>query len=257
MRFISQGECTMNGRFHRRSIAVALAALFFVSASGSADEQSFLPNMLRFANPTGVAATFSTAGKIDLTGPFFQSLGTNGRACVSCHQPSTGWTVTPANVQARFDATDGTDPIFRTNDGSNSPAADVSTLEARRAAYSMLLSKGLIRVGIGIPQNAEFSLMSVDDPYGHASASELSLFRRPLPSTNLKFLSTIMWDGRETFKDPVSQDCILGTANCFASLHFNLVDQSNSATMGHAQAAQPLTAEQREAIVTFEMGLFT
>ena len=29
----------MNGRFHRRSIAVALAALFFVSASGSADEQ--------------------------------------------------------------------------------------------------------------------------------------------------------------------------------------------------------------------------
>ena len=27
--------------------------------------------------------------------------------------------------------------------------------------------------------------------------------------------------------------------------------------MGHAQAAQPLTVEQREAIVTFEMGLFT
>src|SRR6266536_1527265 len=253
----SEGGHNMNRRFQRRHLAVALAALFFVSASGTAGEQSFLSGMLPFANPTGVAATFATAGKVDLTGPFFQSLGTNGRACVSCHQASTGWTITPANVQARFDATDGTDPIFRTNDGSNSPAADVSTLEARRAAYSMLLSKGLIRVGIGIPQNAEFALMSVDDPYGHASASELSLFRRPLPSTNLKFLSTIMWDGRETFKDPVSQDCILGTANCFASLHFNLVDQSNSATMGHAQAAQPLTTDQREAIVTFEMGLFT
>ena len=206
----------MNGRFHRRSIAVALAALFFVSASGGADEQSFLPNMLRFANPTGVAATFSTAGKIDLTGPFFQSLGTNGRACVSCHQPSTGWTVTPANVQARFDATAGTDPIFRTNDGSTSPNADVSTLEARRAAYSMLLSKGLIRVGIGMPpnqfvSNAEFELIAVDDPYGYASAGELSLFRRPLPSTNVKFLSTVMADGRETFKDPASQDCVLGT----------------------------------------------
>ena len=46
---------------------------------------------------------------------------------------------------------------------------------------------------------AEFELTSVDDPYGYASAAELSLFRRPLPTTNLKFLSAVMWDGRETF----------------------------------------------------------
>ncbi len=51
---------------------------------------------------------------------------------------------------------------------------------------------------------AEFELVAVDDPYGHASAQDLSLFRRPLPATNLKFLSTVMWDGRETFKDPAS-----------------------------------------------------
>ena len=252
----------MNRRFQRRHLAVALAALFFVSASGTAGEQSFLPNMLRFANPTGAAATFSTAGKVDLTGPFFQSLGTNGRACVSCHQPSTGWTITPANVQARFDATDGTDPVFRTNDGSISPNADVSTLEARRAAYSMLLNKGLIRIGIGMPPNqfvstAEFELIAVDDPYGYASASELSLFRRPLPSTNLKFLSTVMADGRETFKDPASHDCILGTTTCFASIHFDLADQANSATTGHAQAAQTLATAQREAIFVFETTLFT
>jgi hypothetical protein len=247
----------MNRRFQRRHLAVVLAALFIASAPGTAGEQSFLPSMLPFANTTGVAATFSTIGKVDLTGPFFESLGTNGRACVSCHQPGAGWTVTPQNIQARFDATDGTDPIFRTNDGSNSPTADVSTLEARRAAYSMLLRKGLIRIGIGIPQNAEFDLVSVDDPYRFASASELSLFRRPLPSTNLRFLSTVMWDGRETFKDAASQDCILGTTNCFASLHFNLADQSNAATTGHAQAAQPLTTAQREAIVGFETTLFT
>ena len=197
------------------------------------------------------------AGKVDLTGPFFQSLGTNGRACVSCHQPSTGWTITPRNVQARFDVTGGTDPVFHTNDGSNSPHADVSTLEARRAAYSMMLSKALIRVGIGIPANAEFVLDAVDDPYGHASASDLSLFRRPLPSTNLRFLSTLMWDGRETFRDPASQDCILGTSNCFASMHFDLADQSNAATTAHAEAAQALTSAQREAIVAFEMTLFT
>src|SRR5256886_14036472 len=143
----------MNRRFQRRHLAVALAALFIAGAPGAAGDQSFLPSMLPFANTTGVAATFSTVGKVDLTGPFFQSLGTNGRACVSCHQPSTGWTVTPANVRARFEATAGTDPIFRTHDGSTSPNADVSTLEARLAAYSMLLSNGLIRVRIGLPHN--------------------------------------------------------------------------------------------------------
>jgi hypothetical protein len=70
----------------------------------------------------------------------------------------------------------------------------VSTIDARRVAYRMLLNKGLIRVGIGIPANAEFELIAVDDPYHYASAAELSLFRRPLPTTNLKFLSTVMWD---------------------------------------------------------------
>jgi hypothetical protein len=247
----------MKRQIQHRRVWAAFAASFIVSAPGSAGGQPFLPNMLPFANPSGVAATFSTTGTVDLTGPFFQSLGTNGRACVSCHQPATGWTITPQGVQARFDATGGTDPVFRTNDGSNSPQADVSTLKARRAAYSMLLSKALIRVGIGIPANAEFVLDAVDDPYGHASASELSLFRRPLPSTNLRFLSTLMWDGRETLKDPASQDCVLGTSNCFASIHFDLTDQSNAATTGHAQAAQSLTTAQREAIVAFEMALFT
>ena len=247
----------MNCRFQHRHLWTVLAGLLIVSAAGAAGEQSFLLNIVPFPNATGIAATYSTVGKVDLQGPFFQSLGTNGRACVSCHQPSIGWTVTPENIQTRFEATGGTDPIFRTNDGSNSPEADVSTVESRRSAYSMLLSKGLIRVGIGIPMNAEFDLAAVDDPHGYASAKELSLFRRPLPSTNLKFLSTFMWDGRETFKDPASHDCILGTTNCFASLHFDLADQSNAATIGHAQAAQPLTTEQREAIVTFETTLFT
>jgi hypothetical protein len=165
--------------------------------------------------------------------------------------------VTPEHLRVRFNATAGTDPIFRLNDGAVSPLADVSTVEARRSAYGMLLAKGLIRVGIGIPPNAEFDLVAVDDPYGYATAAELSLFRRPLPTANLKFLSTVMWDGRETFLDAASTDCVLGTAKCFASIHFDLAHQSNEATVGHAQAATPLSDEQREAIVAFETTLFT
>ena len=245
-------------RFRLRPIGLLLAGLSLVSIPSLAGDTA-LPNMLRFANPTGYAATFSTTGKVDLTGPFFQSLGTNGRSCGSCHQPSDGWTITPEHVEHRFDASGGTDPIFRTVDGANAPELDVSTVEARRSAYSMLLTKGLIRVGIGMPTGpgVEFDLVAVDDPYGHASAQDLSLFRRPLPATNLKFLSTVMWDGRETFKDPASHDCVIGTTNCFASIPFDLADQSNAATLGHAQGAIPLSDGQRQAIVAFESALYT
>ena len=220
------------------TILVAVPAIAWMASSET--EHDFLEP---FVNPTGAAQTFSSAGHIDTDNPFFQNLGTNGRTCFSCHRPDTGWSVTPAGVRERFEATAGLDPIFRTNDGSNSPNADVVTVEARRSAYSMLLSKGLIRVGIGIPDDAEFTLDAVDDPYGFASSHELSLFRRPLPSTNLAFLSTVMFDGRETFPGQ--------------TIAFDLADQANGATMGHAQASVPLSTEQREQIVAFETGLFT
>lgn len=196
-----------------------------------------------FPNPSGLARTVSSSGKIDLANPFFKSLGSNGRSCSTCHPASDGWTVTPAHIQERFDSTQGTDPIFRLVDGANSPHADVSMLGTRRQAYSMLLSKGLIRVGMPVPENAEFTLEAVDDPYGYATAAELSLFRRVLPSTNLNFLSTVMWDGRETFKDQ--------------SMHQDLAHQANSATKGHAEARRDLTETEREQIVELESQLHT
>ncbi len=229
------------------------------------DQLRDLPNGLPFPNPTGFASTFSTAGRIDLTNEFFQDLGANGRRCVSCHVPSAGWTIVPSQVQAIFDRTLGgliddalgLGAIFRTNDGSNSPTADVSSLAARRSAYSMVLTKGLIRVGIGVPATADFKLVGVDDPYHFASAAELSLFRRPLPTTNLQFLSTVMWDGRETFGGTDHCNIAAEGGKCFASIHFDLADQSNGATQGHAQAPNPITDAQREAIVAFETALAT
>ncbi|MEO8925474.1 MAG: cytochrome C [Caldimonas sp.] len=239
-------------------IAALAAALTMTFATASADDGSRAgPTQQRDRNASGTALTISTAGPIDPNGLFFRSLGTNGRSCGTCHEAAEGWSVTPQGIRERFDATRGTDPIFRLNDGAVSPHADVSTLQKRERAYGMLLSKGLIRVGIGIPATAQFELAHVDDPYGYASANELSLFRRPLAATNLRFLSTVMWDGRETFRDNTSTDCLFGTTTCFASLHFDLADQANSATLGHAQAAGPLSQLQSDAIVAFELGLFT
>lgn len=246
---------------YRNHLLLGFALIAFmatgVTVADNKGKSKHLPNMFKSINNHGIDATYSTAGDIDLNNPFFQSFGTNGRSCVTCHAPSEGWVITPKGVQERFSKTQGLDPLFRLNDGANSPNADISTEDKRRAAFSMLLNKANIRVGIGIPANAEFKLIEVDDPYGYASETELSLFRRPLPTTNLKFLSAIMWDGRETTSLPNSSECIFGTSNCFAPVPADLSNQSNHATLGHAEALQDLTLEQRNAIVKFESGLFT
>ena len=75
----------------------------------------------------------------------------------------------------------------------------------------------------------QFELAQVDDPYGYASATELSLFRRPLASTNLRFLSTVMWDGRETFRDSRRQRLPRSTRPpASRPCHFDLADQANT-----------------------------
>lgn len=222
------------------------------------DSTGRFPSMLEmglYANESGMARNFSSAGSIDPNGLFFKPFG-NGRSCASCHRPEDGFSITPANLQARFDASKGADPIFALNDGANSPLARFTTLDEKQGAFSMLLNKGLIRVGMKIPDDAEFELVKADDPYHYASANELSLFRRPLPSANLKFASTVMWDGRETLQDTSSRDCIVNRG-CFAAMDINLAHQANSATLGHAQAAQGLSASEQKAIVDFEKTLIS
>jgi hypothetical protein len=228
-----------------------LAAVVLSTEVSARDEMA----ELRTLDPTGVLATISTDGAVvDPVNPFFQSLGTNGRSCVTCHVPNQGWTISATEVRRRFDLSGGLDPIFRTNDGSNAPTADVSTLTGRRSAYSMLVTRGVIRVGIGIPPDAEFDLAAVDDPYGYASAGELSLFRRPLPSTNLSFLNSVMWDGRETLQKLLPTNTVSQNR---AALEFDLRDQANAATRGHAQATRDLTDRERQDIVDFETALYT
>lgn len=208
-----------------------------------------------FPNDNGVARNYSIAGEIDGTNAFFKSFG-NGRSCASCHQQSDGFSITPKELETRFTASNGNDPIFMLNDGANSPLATIANFEEKRLAFSMLLTKGLIRIGMPIPVDAEFELVSADDPYKFASAKELSLFRRPLPSANLMFLSDVMWDGRETSQDSGSKDC-LANKGCFASINFDLKHQANSATLGHAQAVKNLSSEEQQMIVEFEKTLFS
>lgn len=211
-----------------------------------------------FPDPTGYLATFSATGSINPVNPFFQSLGTNGRTCNTCHVAGDAWSVTPAHIQERFAATRGADPIFRPVDGSNCPnSPGVNQIPPAHTAYSLLLDKGLIRISLPIPSNAQFTVKVVSDPYGCAETTDatglvyLSMYRRPLPATNLGFLSTVMFDGRESV-DPLNNP-----ATFQSSLNADLTHQALDAISGHAQGTTIPTNAQIQQIVAFEQSTFT
>jgi len=255
---------TKKSPFLRQYKAVMISAVFLavaalmVIAAVSGQQFSFIPNGTFLLNPSGASETYSTTGGgIDLTGPFFQSLGTNDRSCGSCHQPSDGMSVSAAHVQERFEQTQGQDPIFRTNDGSNcNHSIDVSTLAGREAAYSLLRTRGLIRIAIGVPESADYQVMSVNNSYDCNESNVISMYRRPLPATNLRFLSAVMFDGRESSSATGTTKIL--DSNYPTSLLNDLAHQSVDATTGHAQGdgTRPTLAEQQQ-IVNFEMALFT
>ena len=233
----------MNKRLFAAAAVVWAAALTGAMDGGPAQANPRMLHKLTQPNDEGSATTFSPGGRIDLENPFFQDLGSNQRTCLSCHQPASAWTITPANLERRFRATHGTDPIFRNNDGSNCQGAVANTVAQKRAAYSLLLTRGLIRVGLDVPPNAEFVVERVRDPYQcFGAANDVSVYRRPLPSANLTFVSAIMWDGRESSPDSL--------------IHHDLLQQANDATRGHAAGLRDLTEEEAQQIVEFETAIF-
>ena len=219
-----------------------------------------IPEYFRSTDPSGVVETYNLAAPIDTEkNPFFQSLGTNGRACVTCHEPRSGWGVSTGSIRQRFYASHGTDPIFRVVDGATCDTDDISSFEAKRKAYRLLLSKGLIRIFLPLPDTQlgsdppvprDYEIVAVNDPYGCTDLSSdppiISVYRRPLISANLRFLTdcpqndpscsplSIMWDGRES----------------------SLESQATDATLGHAQALNPPTGDQVAQIVNFESQIY-
>jgi cytochrome c peroxidase len=234
------------------SILAALVALISVRALARDPEP--IRNLQPFPNDSGLLATFNVNGRIDRHNAFFQSMGTNGRSCETCHQASEAFSITPPSIRERFERTKGRDPLFAPVDGANCSNAKRSS----RAAHSLLLGHGLIRVAQTLPANAQFSISVVHDPYGCALVIDpksgqlvASVYRRPLPTTNVSFLSTVMWDGRETLSP-------LGSGATFiANLRSNLTHQAISATTGHAESLSPPTPAQLAEIVDLELGLFT
>lgn len=202
-------------------------------------------------NATGQMGTVSTTGTIDAGNAFFRSFGTNGRSCGSCHLQADAFGLSAGSAQAVFAATGGADPLFAAVDGANCPSV---TPADGAAGHSLLLSHGLIRIPLTVPAGAEYAITAVRDPYGCAltgSPAEASVYRRVLPTTNLRFLSAVMWDGRETVA-PLNDQKTLAS-----NLRASLLHQALSATLGHAQATGSPGESSLGAMVDFELALST
>ena len=224
-------------------VATLLVAYnFYTQAAGTTSAaHELFPNNQPVWNPGGKSATFSTQGGIDLAGEFFQPQGTNGRSCVTCHAPQEAWSINPGTLKLLFEKTDGTHPIFNALDANN-PNMDLSTPESRRAAYSMLLTRGVFRRGGAPRANSEWELIAVDDPHGFADLNRLVHWRRVMPSINFAVgNSTVNWDGGNS----------VGTDQ-----HAGLSNQASRNILG-AQQGTIVIPEHLADIVAFEESLST
>jgi hypothetical protein len=106
-------------------LVAALAAVLTGSAAAEAppERDSGSEDVRAYADPTGSVATFNVNGPVNEQGAFFQSLGTNGRSCSTCHVASQGMSMSAQAIRMRFLQTRGQDPLFAAIDGANCPNA--------------------------------------------------------------------------------------------------------------------------------------
>src|SRR5260221_686179 len=82
-----------------------------------------LPEFDAFDSANGTLGVLNASGPVNTEGhPFFTPLGTNGRACINCHQPTYAMSVSTTGLLERWHLTEGKDPVFAAFDGSNCPA---------------------------------------------------------------------------------------------------------------------------------------
>jgi hypothetical protein len=244
---------------------LVIGCQFGKSLADNSPPSGSIQNLFQFSNENGSAETYSASGYIDLTNPFFTD-GANGRTCASCHQPSDGMSISTNSIQARFNTAYQIDPLFSSDTLFNvSDAANCNNIQLNASsspntvsqAYSLLLNYGLIRVGLGLSTDADFTLSTIADPYScqNPSTNTISVYRRPLPATNLKFLSALMWDERES---NVNTGNALTSSNDLTQLPLDLQTQIVHAFQKHATTSSLttlLSSQQIASIFALEFGL--
>lgn len=230
-----------------------------------------LPKEMTFDDPLGRLGVLNAEGPIDTKGnPFFEPLGLNGRACVTCHQPANAMSLSVDTIRKRWRATGGKDPLFAAIDGSDNP----SLPQDRESSHSLLLNRGLFRIGLPWPPanhpQPEFTIEIVRDPTGvnrdsvwglKSAKPTVSVFRRPRPAVNLKYVLApdngpfnvklgILLD-----KDPVTGKPV--SMNMMADARAGtLAIQAESAYHDHEEGTGHPSQDQLNRIIAFESQVY-
>jgi len=243
----------------------------------TAGEDRPVPAMIEYPNALGRSGIVNTSGTIVTDGhPFFEALGTNGRGCVTCHQPSDAMSLSRTSIRARWLATDGHDPLFAAVDGMNCP----NLPRNEPASHSLLLERGLFRVNLPWPPRdasgkaiePEYSIEVVRDPTGcntdpvygiDGERHEVSVYRRPRSAMNLRYVTASKFGvtpfigktGALAATDPETGKPV--NMNMMADAReVTLKTQAQSAAHGHLELAQGLTSEQLARIQDFELQIY-
>ncbi|WP_458733008.1 hypothetical protein [Sphingobium xenophagum] len=185
--------------------AMSRSAAYDVSQWWGPGEEHVIGEAIEFVNADGRLRLINAGDPINTADhPFFKPLGKNGRACVTCHQPSDAMSLSVKTIRARWYATGGQDPLFAAIDGANCP----SLPQREEASHSLLLNKGLFRIARPWPPRAadgsviepEFDLQVISDPTGcnldpkyglSGKDAAVSVYRRPRPVANMKYMLSL------------------------------------------------------------------
>ncbi len=243
-----------------------------------------LPERVLFPDGSGKVEVLFAGGPLKLDeNAFFQPLGSNGRACVTCHQPADGMGLSVEAIRRRWRETGNKDPLFAAIDGSNCP----NLPQELEASHSLLLKRGLFRVSLpwprtvgpaGDPVEPEFTIEVVRDPtgcntdprFGVTSADpHISVFRRPRVVANLKYLAVDagaqVYGGVGPFNAKRLAMVMDRDPDTGRFMAMNIMSdareptlklQARDASRDHLQVRRPLTDQQLQTIVSFESQVF-
>ncbi len=226
---------------------------------------------VEYANQMGRVGVVNSKGALQTKGhPFFEPIGGNGRACVSCHQPTDAMSLSLDSITDRWAVTGGKDPIFAPVDGSNCPSAP----QDQAASHSALLKNGLFRIFLpwppktadGSTMNPEFDLEVVSDPLGcntdptyglkNASNPTVSVYRRPRVVANMRYYAgpggpLSIKDASVNARDPETGQ--FSGMNIMADAREPTQrSQAVNAHLTHLQGSARLSETQLKAITDFE-----
>jgi mono/diheme cytochrome c family protein len=233
-----------------------------------------LPAELSVVNSRGKLGVLNASGPIEMRDhAFFEPQGLNLRACVTCHQPADGMSVSVESLRERWRVTKGDDLVFAAVDASNNPKLP----QGIEISHSLLLNRGLFRIGLQWPPHdrqgrvikPEFTIEVVRDPtgvnldtdYGLTGANPtVSVFRRSRPVANMKYVmspddAALNKPGAVLATDP--ETGLPVAMNLMSdSRHLTLKPQALAAYRDHQEGRHSLSRDQLREIVEFEMQIY-